>query len=138
MKHIVLRFAKKIDKYISHWNVKKCQQFYISHVKSTHHSPDISWHPVSNNVMQPFIFLQMHFLLPFWPKSNTIRIKLKLITVFRVETVGLQSTDRSTADVHCTPYSQRKLLCAALHIPANALFIAFFTTIFGQSNTIRI
>ena len=82
MKHIVLRFAKKIDKYISHWNVKKCQQFYISHVKSTHHSPDISWHPVSNNVMQPFIFLRMHFLLPFLfpfcPQSNAIRIKPKI------------------------------------------------------------
>ena len=65
------------------WNVKEWTLLKkdILHVKSTHHSPDISWHPVSNNVMQPFISLRMHFLLlflfPLSPQSNIIRIKLK-------------------------------------------------------------
>ena len=106
-------------------------------MKSTHHSPDISWHLVSNNVMQPFISLRMHFLLfflfPFLAKVkyNQNQTKIRFDTIFRLETVFRTIYSRRKG------YSYRKHLCTALHIPVNALFIAFFTTIFGKSNTIR-
>ena len=113
-------------------NVKRCKVFK-SHAKSTHHSPDISWHLVSNNVMQPSYPWECTFYCLFTTIFSAVKYNQNRAgIIWRNIQIGNHLQDYFYSYSWHTAYSDRNFLCVALHIPANALFIAFFTTILAK------
>ena len=115
-------------------NVKKCKVFK-SHAKSTHHSPDISWHLVSNNVMQPSYPWECTFYCLFTTIFSAVKYNQNRAgIIWRNIQIGNHLQDYFYS--WHTAYSDRNFQCVALHIPANALFIAFLVKVkYNQNQT---